>query len=83
LMGNFLTRAGLSRQLYDAACAFLGHLRGGLAMATVTAAGAFTAVCGSSLETTATMSRVPMPPMRRYGYADSLATGSIAAGGTL
>ncbi|MEZ5450983.1 MAG: TRAP transporter large permease [Thiolinea sp.] len=83
LMGNFVTESGISAQLYRASNAFLGHLRGGLAMATVLACGFFSAVCGSSMATSATMSRVAMPSMRHYGYADSLATGSIAAGGTL
>ena len=83
LMGNFVARAGLSDDLYRASHAFLGHRRGGLAMATIVACGGFSAVCGSSLATAATMSKVAMPPMRKYGYSDSLATGSIAAGGTL
>ncbi|HEY0834543.1 MAG TPA: TRAP transporter large permease [Azospirillum sp.] len=83
LMGNLVTRAGISNELYHAAYAFLGHRRGGLAMASVVACGGFAAVCGSSLATAATMSKVAMPPMRKFGYADSLATGSIAAGGTL
>ncbi|MCP5366959.1 MAG: TRAP transporter large permease [Hyphomicrobiales bacterium] len=83
LMGNFVTRAGLSDELYTASNAFLGHRKGGLAMATVVACGGFSAVCGSSLATAATMAKVAMPSMRRYGYADSLATGAIAAGGTL
>ena len=83
LMGNFVTHAGLSHELYRASNAFLGHRRGGLAMATVVACGGFSAVCGSSLATAATMSKVAMPSMRRYGYSDSLAAGSIAAGGTL
>lgn len=83
LMGNFVTRAGLSNELYMAANAFLGHRKGGLAMATVVACGGFSAVCGSSLATAATMARVSMPSMRKFGYADSLAAGSIAAGGTL
>ncbi len=83
LMGNFVSRAGLSDELYGAANAFLGHRRGGLAMATVVACGGFSAVCGSSLATAATMSKVAMPSMRRYGYDDALASGSIAAGGTL
>ncbi|MCC2111437.1 MAG: TRAP transporter large permease subunit, partial [Hyphomicrobiales bacterium] len=83
LMGNFVTEAGLSSQLYRASNAFLGHRRGGLAMATIVACGGFSAVCGSSLATAATMARVAMPSMRKYGYADSLAAGSIAAGGTL
>jgi len=83
LMGNLVARSNLSHELYDAAHAFLGHLRGGLAMATIVACTGFSAVCGSSLATAATMSRVAMPAMRRYGYADTLAAGSVAAGGTL
>jgi tripartite ATP-independent transporter DctM subunit len=83
LMGNFVTRAGLSDELYSASYAWLGHRRGGLAMATVVACGGFSAICGSSLATAATMARVAMPSMRRFGYADTLAAGSIAAGGTL
>lgn len=83
LMGNFVTRAGLSRELYQAAYAFIGHRRGGLAMSTVLACAGFGAICGSSIATTATMSRVAMPEMRRFRYADSFAAGSIAAGGTL
>jgi C4-dicarboxylate transporter DctM subunit len=83
LMGNFVTSARLSEDLYNAANAFLGHRRGGLAMATVVACGGFASVCGSSLATAATMSKVAMPSMRRFGYSDSLAAGSIAAGGTL
>jgi C4-dicarboxylate transporter DctM subunit len=83
LMGAFIHRADLSAELYDSANAFLGHRRGGLAMSTIAACGGFAAVCGSSIATAATMARVAMPSMRRYGYADSLSTGSIAAGGTL
>ena len=83
LMGNFVARAGLSDDLYRASHTFLGHRRGGLAMATIVACGGFSAVCGSSLATAATMSKVAMPPMRKYGYSDALASGSIAAGGTL
>ncbi len=83
LMGNLVTRAGISHELYDASNAWLGHHRGGLAMATIVACAGFSAICGSSLATAATMSRVSMPSMRRYGYAPSLAAGSIAAGGTL
>ncbi len=83
LMGNFVTRAGLSHELYHASHAFLGHRRGGLSMATVVACGGFSAICGSSLATAATMAKVAMPPMRKYGYSDSLAAASIAAGGTL
>ena len=83
VMGNFVARAGLSSELYDASHAFLGHRRGGLSMATIVACGGFSAICGSSLATAATMSKVALPPMRQYGYADTLATASIAAGGTL
>ena len=83
LMGNFVSRAGLSRELYDCANAFIGHRRGGLAMATVLACGGFAAVSGSSMATSATMAQVSVPEMRKHGYADSLAAGSIAAGGTL
>ena len=83
LMGNFVTRSGLSQELYNAAYTFLGHRRGGLAMSTVVACGGFSAICGSSLATSATMAKVALPPMRKFGYDDSLATASIAAGGTL
>jgi C4-dicarboxylate transporter DctM subunit len=83
LMGNFVTRAKLSEELYAASNAFLGHRKGGLAMATIVACGGFGAVCGSSLATAATMAKVAMPSMRKYGYDDGLAAGAIAAGGTL
>ena len=83
LMGNFVTRARLAEELYSASNAFLGHRKGGLAMATIVACGGFSAICGSSLATAATMAKVAIPSMRRYNYADTLATGSIAAGGTL
>ena len=83
LMGNFISQAGLSKELYTAAYAFLGHRRGGLAMSTIVACGGFGAVCGSSLATTATMSKVAYPEMRKLGYGEGLASGSIAAGGTL
>lgn len=83
LMGNLVTRSGLSQELYNASYAFLGHRKGGLAMSTVLACGGFSAICGSSLATSATMAKVAMPPMRKFGYSDSLATASIAAGGTL
>ena len=83
LMGLFVNRGGLSRELYQVSFAFLGHLRGGLAMATIVACGGFSAICGSSLATAATMSKVAMPQMRRFGYDDKLSTASIAAGGTL
>jgi len=83
LMGNLVNRAGLSDDLYRASYAWLGHYRGGLALSTSVACAGFSAVCGSSLATAATMARVALPPMRRYGYADSLACGVVAAGGTL
>ncbi len=83
LMGNFVTRAGMSQELFRAAYAFIGHLRGGLAMATVLACAGFGAICGSSIATAATMAKVAYPSMKRFGYADTLSTGAIAAGGTL
>lgn len=83
LMGNFITESGLSAQLYRASNAFLGHFKGGLALATVVSCGAFSAVCGSSMATAATMSKVAMPSMKKYRYDEGLASGSIAAGGTL
>ncbi|MGX1308703.1 tripartite ATP-independent transporter DctM subunit [Amorphus suaedae] len=83
LMGNFVTRAGLSDELYAACHAWLGARPGGLAMATAVACGGFSAVCGSSLATAATMGKVALPQMRKYNYDDSLASGVIAAGGTL
>ncbi len=83
LMGNFVSRAGLSHELFRAAYAFIGHWRGGLAMSTVVACAGFGSICGSSIATAATMSRVAYPSMKQYGYSDALATGSIAAGGTL
>ena len=83
LMGQFATKAGLNRALFDATRAWVGHMRGGLAIATVGGCAAFGAICGSSLATAATMSQVALPEMRRYGYSDSLATGTLAAGGTL
>ena len=83
LMGLFVNKGGISRELYTASHAFLGHLRGGLAMATIVACGGFSAISGSSLATAATMAKVAMPEMRKYRYADSLSTASIAAGGTL
>src|SRR5690554_2102494 len=83
LMGNLITESGMSKQLYRAANAFLGHFKGGLALATVVFCGAFSAVCGSSMATSATMAKVAMPSMREYKYSDGLATGAIAAGGSL
>jgi C4-dicarboxylate transporter DctM subunit len=83
LMGSFATTSGMSRELFRGANAFLGHLRGGLGIATIAACGGFAAICGSSVATAATFSRVAYPEMRRYGYPQSFATGVIAAGGTL
>ena len=83
LMGNFVVRARMSEELYHAAYTFLGHRRGGLAMSTIVACGGFGAICGSSIATAATFSKVAYPSMRKYGYKDSLASAAIAAGGTL
>ena len=83
LMGFLASRAGISRTLFDCANAFLGHVRGGLAIAAIGGCGMFGAICGSSLATAATMGQVTLPEMRRYGYSGSLATGALAAGGSL
>ncbi len=83
LMGNFVTRAGMSQELFRAAYAFIGHLRGGLAMATVWASAGFGGICGSSIATAATMAKVAYPSMKRFGYSDRLAAGTVAAAGTL
>ena len=83
LMGNLAGVSGMSRDLYDAAHAWLGHLRGGLASATVVGCAGFSALSGSSLAAALTMGRVSLPEMQRHSYDDGLATGAIAAGGTL
>ena len=83
LMGNLINRAEVSRDLYDSAHSFVGHWKGGLSMSTILACGGFAAVSGSSMATTASMARVAFPAMKRYGYGEVLAAGSIAAGGTL
>ena len=83
LMGYIASEAGLSESLYRACHAWLGHRRGGLALATIGACGAFAAICGSSLATAATMAQIALPEMRKYKYADKLATGAVAAGGTI
>ena len=83
LMGSFATTSGMSRELFRAGNAFLGQMRGGLGIATIAACGGFAAICGSSVATAATFSRVAYPEMRAYGYPQSFATGVIAAGGTL
>jgi C4-dicarboxylate transporter DctM subunit len=82
-MGQILFYAGISRKLYDAAYAWLGHFKGGLAMATVGACAGFSAICGSTNATAATMATVALPEMKRFKYRDELATGVVAAGGSL
>ena len=83
MMGNFVVQSGIAEELYTSAYAWLRHRKGGLATATVVACGAFSSVCGSSMATAATMTRIALPSMRRFGYPDQLSTASIAAGGTL
>ena len=83
LMGHFATLGGMSTALFKAAESFLGHRRGGVAMAAIGACAGFGAICGSSLATAATMSRVALPELRRYGYSGGFATATLAAGGTL
>jgi C4-dicarboxylate transporter DctM subunit len=83
LMGAFVTTSGMSRELFRAANTFVGHLRGGLGIATIVACAGFAAISGSSVATAATFSTVAYPEMRRYDYPQSFATGVIAAGGTL
>ena len=83
LMGQFATHGGLSRALFRCVGSFVGHWRGGLAMASIGASAGFGAICGSSLATAATMGQVALPELRRYRYSGSLSTGALAAGGTL
>ena len=83
LMGYFATLGGMSQALFRAAAGFLGHRRGGMGMAAVASCAGFGAICGSSLATAATMGRVALPELRRYGYAGGLSTAALAAGGTL
>ena len=83
LMGQFATLGGMSKALFKAAETFIGHRRGGVAMAAVGACAGFGAICGSSLATAATMGQVALPELKRAGYAGSLAAGTLAAGGTL
>jgi tripartite ATP-independent transporter DctM subunit len=83
LMGNIAARAGLSRDLFRAANAWLGWLRGGVAMSAIAACAGFGAVCGSSLATASTMGQIALPELRRYRYSPQLATGTLAAGGVL
>ena len=83
LMGNLVAGAGISAELYRAAQVFIGHRKGGLAIATIVSCGGFAAVCGSSIATAVTMGKVSIPSMRSYGYSDQLSTATVAAGGTL
>ena len=83
LMGALVSVSGVSRELFKAANSMIGHLRGGLGVATVVACGGFAAICGSSVATAATFSAVAYPEMRRFNYPQSFSTGVIAAGGTL
>jgi tripartite ATP-independent transporter DctM subunit len=83
LMGQFATHGGLSKSLFRFVNAFVGHRKGGIAMAAIGACAGFGAICGSSVATAATMGQVALPELRRYGYSGALATGALAAGGTL
>jgi C4-dicarboxylate transporter DctM subunit len=83
LMGQFAAMSGVSRSLFDAAVAWLGHRKGGVAMASIGACTAFGAICGSSLATAATMGQIALPELKRHGYSGALATGTLAAGGTI
>ena len=83
LMGNVISKTGIAHDLFRAAYAFVGNVRGGLALSTMVACSGFSAVCGSSYATAATMAKVAYPSMKKYKYSDELATGTIAAGGTL
>ena len=83
LMGQFAARAGLGRRLFDSARAWTGHYRGGLAISTIFGSAAFGSICGSSIATGATMASVALPEMKRHDYSGGLATGALAAGGTL
>ncbi|MCX7176921.1 MAG: TRAP transporter large permease [Proteobacteria bacterium] len=83
LMGQFATHGGLSKALFHCVSAFIGHRKGGIAMAAIGACAGFGAICGSSLATAATMGQVALPELRRYNYSGALATGALAAGGTL
>lgn len=83
LMGQFATKSGMSRDLFRAAADWVGHKKGGMAIAAVGACAGFGAVCGSSLATASTMGQVALPELKRYGFSDALSTGVLAAGGTL
>lgn len=83
LMGNVISKTGIAQDLFKAAYAFVGNVRGGLSLSTMVACAGFSAVCGSSYATAATMAKVAYPSMKKYNYSDELASGTIAAGGTL
>ena len=83
LMGVFATNSGMSRELFRAGQAWLGSFRGGLALSTISACAGFAAICGSSVATAATMTKIALPEMKRFGYADDVSSGVVAAGGTL
>lgn len=83
LMGVLATNSGISREMFRTGQAWLGPFRGGMALSTIAACGGFAAICGSSVATAATMTKIALPEMRRIGYSDRIATGTIAAGGTL
>jgi C4-dicarboxylate transporter DctM subunit len=83
LMGQFAAMSGVSRSLFDAAAAWLGHRKGGIAMASIGACAAFGSICGSSLATAATMGQIALPELKRHNYSGALATGTLAAGGTI
>jgi C4-dicarboxylate transporter, DctM subunit len=83
LMGVLATNSGMSRELFRTGQAWLGHFRGGMALSTIGACAGFAAICGSSVATAATMTKIALPEMKRVGYRDDIATGVIAAGGTL
>ena len=83
LMGNFATQGGISKALFDFAAGVMGRFKGGLAMASVLACAAFGAICGSSVATAATITRVALPELQRHGYSGRLSTGTLAASGTL
>lgn len=83
LMGNLAVQSGMAKAIYRTANAFVGHLPGGLAAGTILASGGFGAICGSSLATVTTVTRIAVPEMLRYGYSPKLAAGAVGAGGTL
>jgi tripartite ATP-independent transporter DctM subunit len=83
LMGNLAGASGMGRDLYNAAYAWVGHVRGGLASATIIACACFASLCGSAAASAVTMGRVALPEMKRFKYDDALATGTVASGGTL